>query len=158
MPSYLQIGDDPTKWWLTEPFQASQLTGQPMTIEVSAPVPGTLVLSPKSASIAIVDLPSATVPQALGTVAAIYVPSAAGLSAANAGYELPAGVDVANLPGQIVTLMRDGFSTSIALGGSPPGGTLVLNGASLSFVVITKPGAILEPGPPVRDSTPHGAP
>jgi hypothetical protein len=156
MPSYIQIGDDPTKWWLPEQFQASQLTGQPLTIEVSAPVQGTLVLSPKSASIAIVEVPSATVPQALDTVAAIYVPSAAGLSAANAGYELPTSINVADLPGQFMNLLRDGFSTSIPLGGSAPGGTLVLNGATLSFVVVIKPGATREPESPVHDSEPSG--
>jgi len=156
MPSYIQVGDDPTKWWLPGQFQASQLTGQPLTIEVSAPVEGTLVLSPKSASVAIVEVPSATVPQALGTAAAIYVPSAAGVSAANAGYELPASVILANLPGQIMALMRDGFSTSIALGGSAPGGTLVLNGATLSFVVVIKPVATNEPASPVHDSSQHG--
>jgi hypothetical protein len=156
MPSYIQVGDDPTKWWLPEQFQASQLTGQPQAIEVSAPVQGTLVLSPKSASVAIVEVPTATVPKALDTVAAIYVPSAAGLSAANAGYELPASVIVANLPGQILTLMRDGFSTSIPLGGSGTGGTLALNGATLAFVVIIQPLATSEPVSPVHDSSQHG--
>jgi hypothetical protein len=154
MPSYLQIGNDPTKWWIAGQFEASQLTGQAQTIEVSAPVQGTLVLSPRSASVALVEVPSATVPEALDTLAAIYVPTAAGLSAANAGYELPASVDAANLPGQIMILMRDGFSTSIPLGGGAPGGTLVLNGATLSFVVVIKPSVIYEL--PDRDSTEHG--
>jgi hypothetical protein len=156
MPGYIQIGDDPTKWWLAEPIQASQLTEQPLTIEVSAPVQGTLVLSPRSASVAIFDLPSATVPRALDTVAAIYVPTTAGLSAANAGYELPAGVNEASLAGQIVTSMGDGVRQAITLGGSASGGTLVLNGATLPFVVITRPGAILAPPSPVHDAEPHG--
>jgi hypothetical protein len=156
MPSYIQIGNDPTQWWIAGQFEASQLTGQALTIEVSAPVQGTLVLSPKSASIAIVEEPSATVPQALDTAAAIYVPTAAGLSAANAGYELPTSINVADLPGQFMNLLQDGFSTSIPLGGSGPGGTLVLNGATLSFVVVIPPSAIREPAEPVMDSEPSG--
>jgi hypothetical protein len=47
MPCYLQIGDDPAKWWLAEPFQASQLTGQPLTVVSLAPIGGTLILSPR---------------------------------------------------------------------------------------------------------------
>ena len=159
MPYYIQIGDDPTKWWLAEPIQASQLAGQPLVLHTLAPIVGTLVLSPKSASVAIFDVPTATVPQPVeNSAAAIYVPTAAGPTAADFGYELALGVNAAELASQIVTLMRDGGSQAITLGGSAVGGTLVLNGATLGFVVI-RPGAVLEPpGPPAGDSSPHGAP
>ena len=45
-------------------------------------------------------------------------------------------VDLAN---QIITSMRSGHSLSVTLGGSASGGTLVLDGATLSFVVLCQP-------------------
>jgi hypothetical protein len=134
MSSYLQIDGDPTKWWPTQPFQASQLTGQPLSIPVNAPAQATLVLSGKSASVAVFELssgqPGPTVePQA----PSIYVPTANGLSTGHVGYELPANANLTNLASQIVAAMRSGHNQTITLSG---GGTLVLNGATLSFVVL----------------------
>jgi hypothetical protein len=146
MPSYIQIGDDPTKWWLTESINASQVAGQPLSLTVIAPLFGTLVISPKSASIAIFNVSSAP-PAVLNVTPAplLYVPTGTGASAGHAGYELPSTVDLNNLAGQITASMREGHSQTITLAG---GGTLVLNGATLSFAVI-KPGA-------VGESSPHG--
>jgi hypothetical protein len=146
MISYLQIGDDPTKWWLTESINASQVTGQPLSVTLVAPLFGTLVISPKSASVAIFDVDSPP-PAVLNVTPAplLYVPTGTGASAGHAGYELPSDVDLIGLAGQIATAMRDGHSQTVTLAG---GGTLVLNGATLSFAVV-KPGA-------VGGSEPHG--
>ena len=76
----------------------------------------------------------------------IYLPTAAGVSAGHAGYELAGNVDPGVLAGQIQTLMRNAQSQTMTLGGA--GGTLVLNGATLAFAV-TAPAAI-------GGSTPHG--
>jgi hypothetical protein len=142
MPSYIQIGDDPTKWWLPETISASQLTGQPLTVPIIAPLFGTMVISPKSASVAIFDT-SSPPPSVLTVTPAptIYLPTATGASEEHAGYELPAGAPP-NLAGQIAASMSDGHSQTVTLAG---GGTLVLNGATLSFVVI-KPGVVFKPG------------
>jgi hypothetical protein len=75
----------------------------------------------------------------------IYLPTAAGVSAGHTGYELPGG-DPAVLAEQIQASMRNGHSQTVILGGA--GGTLVLNGATLSFAV-TAPNTL-------GGSTPHG--
>jgi hypothetical protein len=136
MTSYLQIAGDPTKWWPAEPFSASQLTGQPVNVPIASPVNGYLVISPRAAGIAVFEL-NQTPPMMLGIEAqGIYVPTAAGLAVGHAGYQLPTSADLANLAGQITTLMRGGGSQTITLGGTASGGTLVLNGATLSFAVV----------------------
>jgi len=146
MPSYIQIGDDPTKWWLVQPFNASQLAGQPLNLNLGGPLDGILVLSGESASVAVFDEPDATFPSTLNpTVGAIYLPTATGPSAAHFGYALPPTANVENLASEIAAAMRSGTRQTITLYG---GGTLVLNGATLSFVVI-QPGAL-------GDSSSHG--
>jgi len=156
MPSYIQIEDDPTQWWLAEPFTADQLTGQPLSLAVSGPLGGTLVLSGRSASVAIFSVPDAAVPENLNpSVGAIYLPTATGASAQHYGYGLPPAVDVESLASQIAIAMRDGNRQTLPLDG---GGTLVLDGATLSFVVIQPglPAPVKAPVYPVKDSTEHG--
>lgn len=148
MPNYIQIGDDPTKWWLIQPINPSQLAaGQPLSLEVAAPISGTLVLSGRFASVAVFNVPSANFPPAISDPeAAIYLPTATGPSSGHVGYALPVTADGSNIANQIVTAMRNGHSQTIALYG---GATLVLNGATVPFVVI-KPGAL-------GGSEPHGS-
>jgi hypothetical protein len=156
MANYIQIGDDPTTWWLNQPLSPNQLTGQPLALALAAPLGGTLVLSGRSASVAVFDVPDATVPGILNpSVAAIYLPTAAGPSAQHYGYALPPGVNVAVLAMEIATAMTNGTRLTIPLNG---GGALVLDGAMLSFVVI-QPGELAPvraPISPVHDSSPHG--
>ena len=144
MACHIQIGDDPTIWWLAQQIQPSQLT-QPLGVVTWYPIRGTLVLSPKAAHVAIFSPPPVLVPTPLST-SGIYLPTAAGVSAGHAGYALPDNVDPGVLAEQIQTLMRNGQRQAITLGGA--GGTLVLNGATLAFAV-TAPAAI-------GGSTPHG--
>ena len=152
MPSYIQIEGDPTQWWFAQPISASQLTGQPLSLQVSAPVVGTLVLSGKAASVAVFDLPSGQAPNLLDVpVQAIYVPTATGISGGNVGYELPASADLGNLASQIAAVMGGGNTQVVALGGTTSGGTLVLNGATLSFVVLCQ-----QNPPAVGGPVPHG--
>jgi hypothetical protein len=150
MPTYIQIDDDPTKWWLVEPFNATQLTGQPLILELSGPLHGTLVLSGRSASVALFYVPDAAVPENLNpSVGAIYLPTSTGASAQHYGYELLPALDVESLASQIATAMRDGTRQNVPLESD---GMLVLDGATLSFVVIQIPAPIV----PVKDSTEHG--
>lgn len=139
---HIQIGDDPTIWWLVEPIQPSQLT-QPLIALTWYPIHGILVLSPRASHVAIFSPPPVLVPEPLA-VPDLYLPTAAGVSA-HAGYELSGG-DPQVLAEQIQALMHNGQSQTITLGGA--GGTLVLNGATLSFAV-TAPNSLGGP-------TPHG--
>jgi hypothetical protein len=152
MTSYLQIAGDPTKWWPDQPFSASQLTGQPVSVQIVSPVYGYLVISPRAAGVAVFELDQAP-PGILDIQAAgIYVPSAAGLAVGHAGYQLPVAADLGNLAGQIAASMQNSGSQAVALGGTASGGTLVLNGATLPFAVVFQPAPIPRNGgtpPPV---------
>jgi hypothetical protein len=145
MACHIQIGDDPTIWWLAQQIQPSQLT-QPLGVLTWYPIRGTLVLSPKAAHVAIFAPPPVLVPPPLSGPGSLYLPTATGPSAGHIGYELAGNVDPAVLANQIQALMRNGQRQTITLGGA--GGTLVLNGAMLSFAV-TSPAAI-------GGATPHG--
>jgi hypothetical protein len=147
MPSCIQIEGDPTKWWIAEEFPTSELNaGQPLTVTSLAPVEGILVLSAKSATVAVLNAPSGTPPAALSIPGEIiYVPTATGPSAGHVGYVLAGDVDTGSLSSQIAASMHSGQRQTIALEG---GGTLVLNGATLPF-------ALLAPTA-VGGATPHG--
>ena len=148
MADYIQIGADPTIWWLVQPFNANQLTGQPLTLDVAAPLGGTLVLSGRADSVAVFNVPDATVPADVNpSGGTIYLPTAAGASANNYGSALTTGTQ--NLGGEIATAMLNGTWLTIALDG---GGTLVINGATLPFAVILA-GAV--GGSPPAGSSPH---
>ena len=143
MACHIQIGDDPTIWWLAEQIQPSQLS-QPLSVLTWYPIRGNLVLSPRAPNVAIFTPPPVLVPNPLSGPGGLYLPTATGPSAGHIGYQL-AGQDPAALAEQIQALMRSGQSQTITLGA---GGTLVLNGATLPFAV-TGPAAI-------GGSTPHG--
>jgi hypothetical protein len=154
--SYLRIADDPTKWWLEQPADVSHLTGPTARFEVKAPLAGLLLLSAKAApSVAAFNLSSAEVmPKVVNlAVPTIYLPAVTGPSAGSAGYELPASTDLGKLADEITTLMGAGHAQSIPLSG----GTLLLNGASLAFVVLC-PGTTAPPQedpPSVGGAVPH---
>ena len=155
MFSYLQIADDPTKWWLSQPADVSHLSGPTARFEVTAPLAGLLLLSVKAApSVALVNVAvqPATPKVVAMTASAIYLPTAAGPSAGSAGYELPASVDLGTLANQITTLVGAGDTQPISLSS----GTLVLNGASLSFVVLCPAVTATQVAPPkVGGAIPH---
>ena len=133
MPSYIQIDDDPTRWYVSDTVSASQVTGQPLITGVDAPLVGILVISPKAASVAIFDSNSPPPTPLMGVPGStIYVPTATGVNAQHGGYELAANAPE-NLAQQIMTAMQNGHSLTVPLAG---GGTLVLSGATLSFVVV----------------------
>lgn len=147
MAVYIQIGDDPTKWWLVQPFNANQLTGQPLTLDIASPIGGWMVLSGRAASVAVFNEPDATVPADVTPAGGnIYLPTGAGASAHNYGYGLAPNEALAadNLGAQIATAMHNGTRMTIPL----YGGTLVINGATLDFVVVQPASA--------GGSSPHG--
>src|ERR1700683_1056706 len=142
---HIQIGDDPTIWWLVQPIQPSQLT-QPLTVLTWYPIKGILVLSPRASHVAIFSPAPVLVPTPLSGPGGLYLPTATGPSAGHIGYQLPNGADPGTLAGQIQTLMHNGQSQTITLGGA--GGPLVLTGATLPFAV-TGPNSL-------GGATPHG--
>jgi|GEM_PF-1276452 len=148
MAYYVQIGDDPTKWWLVQPFNANQLTGQPLMLNLAGPLGGWIVLSGRATSVAVFNVPDATVPADLNpTGGCIYLPTGTGASAHNFGYALSTNeaMGTQNLGNQITTAMHNGTRLTIPLYG---GGTLVINGATLDFAVV-QPGAL-------GGASPHG--
>jgi hypothetical protein len=149
VPCCIQIEGDPTKWWIEDQLPANELTaGQPLTVTSLAPIEGILVLSPKNATVAVSNVPAGPPPSPLDLPGEIiYLPTAAGPSAGHVGYVLADGVDPMTLSGQIAGSMHAGQHQSIALGGA--GGTLVINGATLTF-------AVLGPIGVAGGSTPHG--
>jgi hypothetical protein len=145
MACHVQIGDDPTLWWLVEPIQPGQLT-QALAVLTWYPIRGTLVLSPRATNVAIFSPPPVLVPPPLSGPGGLYLPTATGPSAGHIGYELSGGTDPGVLADQIKALMSNGHSQTFTLGGA--GGTLVLNGATLPFAVLG-PNAL-------GGATPHG--
>ena len=136
MAVYIQIGDDPTKWWLVQPLNANQLTGQPLTLNVASPIGGWMVLNGRATSVAVFNEPDATVPGDVNPAGGtIYLPTAAGASAHNYGYGLVINEALGgqNLSAEISTAMHNGTRLTIPLYG---GGTLVINGATLDFAVV----------------------
>ena len=142
---HIQIGDDPTIWWLMQPIQPSQLS-QPLGVGTWYPIRGLLVLSPRATHLAIFTPPPVLVPTPLTGPGGLYLPTATGPSEGHIGYQLAGGTDPAALAQQIQALMGNGQRQTITLGGA--GGTLVLNGATLSFAVTGPAG--------VGGATPHG--
>ena len=139
MSSYLQIQGDPTKWWPVQPVQASQLTGPAVPVAIRAPLFGTLLISSRAGSVALVDPgPAGVVPSDADILLeSIYVPTVTGPSASGTVHELPPGTNLANLQSEIATLMSEGKSQTITVGSAiSGGGVLVLNGATLPFVVL----------------------
>ena len=117
-----------------------------MSVTSLAPIEGILTLSPRSASVAVFNVPSGSPPPPLGTTGPfIYVPTVTGPSAGHVGYELAGGTDPMSLASQIAGLMHAGHSQAVDLAG---GGTLVLNGATLTFAITGPTG--------IGGSTPHG--
>jgi hypothetical protein len=145
MPGYIQIEGDPTRWWFEQSIDVGGLAEQALSIQVHAPLVGTLVLSPKAGSVLVVE--QGSVPTALNNPhPVIYVPTPGGPSAASPGHDLPSSVNLSNLASQLAAAMRGGSRQSVALAS----GTLVLNGAALAFVVVAPPNP-----PAVGDSVPH---
>ena len=157
MPGYIQIEGDPTKWWIADQFPTNELTaGQPLNVTSLSPINGILVLSPRSATVAVFNVPSGTPPPPLPISGAIiYLPTATGPSAGHVGYSLAGDVDPMSLSGQIAGAMHAGSSQTIALG---DGGTLVVNGEVLTFAVLAPIGTDgPTPGPPrAGGPAPHG--
>jgi hypothetical protein len=135
----LLIQGDPTLWSLAKPFDASTFvqSSAPESIDVLAPLAGTLLLSVKAAgSVAVIQPPAGAIPTDYkSAVPFLYLPKPAGFRSINDTYPLPASTNLANLMGQITGTMDQGSRLAVELDRGLIR-ALVLNGATLPFVVV----------------------
>jgi hypothetical protein len=133
----LQIEGDPTIWWLDQPVDVTQWTGQTVSVPVTAPLAGTLLLSPRVASVAaFTESGVSAAPSGLVIPwPAIYLPTASGPSAGSYGYVLPLSVNLPDLQGRISSAMDAGTPLTIDFG-LAANGALMVSGATLPFVVL----------------------
>jgi hypothetical protein len=150
MFGYLSVEGDPTAWVLAQPVDASPLSrdGETVSIAVTAPLAGTLLLSRKAAgSVAVFNLgDSGEVIPSEGMeleIPVLYLPSPKGYTPSAEGpagtlpyYELPPATSLTTLGSNIAAAMRAGSALTIDYGSPVAGGVLWLNAATVPFVVL----------------------
>jgi hypothetical protein len=148
MYTFLRIEGDPVAWILRDAqiqAVAQELcqSGDPVVLDVVAPLQGRLVLSAKSAGNVALLAP----PPALGWTpggiflprAHLYVPSATGPTAHTPPYTLGQSADLGPLEQDIVAAMRQGTFMTVEIAQGDQSGVLVLNGAALPLAVLCPP-------------------
>jgi hypothetical protein len=147
MLSILQIGGDPARWAI-DVAMADVVTEAlisrhgPIAVDVTAPLIGRLVLSPRSvSSVAVLTLRDAGyIPGgAEWPSALLYVPSPAGPTKDSHGYTLPGPADLAALEQEIVAAMTRHTTIQIPVTDQSWTGPLLLNGSTLPFAVLCPP-------------------
>jgi hypothetical protein len=146
MSEYLRIQGDPNIWELGEPVDEASLTsGKPIQVTTLAPLAGTLVLAARAAASVVLfnPPPVGVIPSdAKLPTPFLYLPAATKINPdPPPGYPLTAETDLAALAVDIATAMSEGtfYAVGFAGGvqyGAPYNGVLLLNGATLPFVVI----------------------
>ena len=146
MFSILRIEGDPTSWKLLTAVEAGQVTASaaPVALDVSEPLAGRLLLSPRSVGSAVfLELPPPNVGVTPNGVflpwSCLYVPSPTGPdphSNPQRYYLLPRSVDLAQLEADITAAMVDGSLVTVEVSGPAGTGIVVLNGAAVPFVVL----------------------
>ncbi|HEY6311752.1 MAG TPA: hypothetical protein VIY52_13245 [Streptosporangiaceae bacterium] len=141
----LQIGIDPTVWVLAASQDEVANATDPAAWQIVYPVEGRLVLSPRSAGSLVV----LSAPPGGGTGVGrphgghptdIHLPSVTARTVSSHGYwleERDLATDVEELERKILTAMADGTRLTLPLI-SGTGGVLVLDGATLPFIVIVR--------------------
>ena len=147
MYTELKITGDANTWTLSSPLDPGALIGAdtPLTLGVTNPLKGTLVLSPTTAG-GVTLLPG----EAAGANPAgwipgdghmqlpfVYLPSGTGSISPQDMYPLPADTDRDALADEIAAAMEAGTRFSLPYGADQQDGTVVLNGARLPFAVVT---------------------
>ncbi len=151
MIAELQIGTDPTSWYM-QPAEYDTVAaglaqpGTPFAVNVLAPLEGRLVLSARAAGGVALTLPFKPVGWVPSgaikpTAPLLYLPSAAGPTHSNPGYMLAVGTDLAALEQELIAAM-EGSGSVLSLALDVPGpdgkGTLLLSGATLAYVVLCR--------------------
>ena len=143
----IRIEGDPTSWTLATPADPGQVAASsgPVVLEVSEPLAGRMLLSPRSAGSVVCLQPAASphhgvVPNGVRLPEqCLYVSSATGPdphSNPPRYYVLPRSADLAALEAQITAAMGEGTVLSVDFTGPVDAGVVVLNGAAVSFVVL----------------------
>ena len=136
MYTILRIAGDPSTWTLTQPLDPAALDGlgEPLAVQVTHPLAGTLLLSPGAAAgIALTEMPVDWVPGHIQLPEPVlYLPSPSGPTDATPGYTLPPSTDQAQLTSDITAAMLGGGTLQVPI----IGGVLVLSGPALSFAVL----------------------
>lgn len=150
MTAQLQIGTDPTTWYLAPSEYdtvASGLAqpGNPFAVDILAPLEGRLVLSPRAAGSVALTLPISPVGWIPGgickpTVPLLHLPSSAAPTHDNPGYLLAADTDPTALEQELIAAMTEpGKVITLALDISAPGkGVLRVSGATLTYAVLCR--------------------
>lgn len=147
--SILRIAGDPTPWALDiEPVSQPWSQGSdPVALKVIRPLDGTLVLSPRRSAVFTLAHPGPEgtwIPCRVRQVRpTLYFPSPTGFRVDSPGYALSRETDLSVLQQRIEAAMREGTILTIDVTTETGGGIAVLNGAELSF-------AVLSPGEPDR--------
>ena len=138
----MRIDDDPTSWELSEGLEQVPTSGAPVPLQVSHPLMGTLVLSPRSVGSAVFfeTFPShGTHPNGIFLPEQVlYVPSPAGLDVHSNPpnfYTFPGTVSREALQADITAAMTDGTFLTVDI----TEGVVVINGATVSFAVLCPP-------------------
>jgi hypothetical protein len=144
----LQVGTDPSVWTFDAANYDEVATAlehpAPISIEVTAPMRGTLILNPRAAGTVVLSQPIS--PRGwnpsggdVGTAPLLYVPSVSGPTRSNPGYLLAARYEMAVLQREIEAAMSGRTLLSLDLeSGAQDKGVVVLNGAILPFAVLTR--------------------
>lgn len=139
----LNIEGDPTSWYLHGVLpQDPGWHHNPVAINITRPVAGTLILSPaRVGSFALTHVPVTNgwhpgdVPPGSRY---LYTPTANGLTATSPGYVLAA--QYSNLPALQESIMEamsgKGSNLTVNITSGPSGGVVILNGARLPFAVL----------------------
>jgi hypothetical protein len=143
----IRIEGDPTSWTLSTPIDPGQVAASsgPVALEVSEPLGGRLLLSPRSVGSVVFLQPAASprhgvVPNGVRLPGqCLYVASATGPDPHNNPpryYLLPQSADLAEVEAQIIAAMSAGTIFTVDFTGPADPGVVVLNGGAVSFVVL----------------------
>ena len=144
----VRFDGDPTFWSLNPGADSKPLVDQlansmdPIQVPVTAPLTGTMLISPKCAgSVAILDqLPiEGWAPSGITAPSGVlYVPTSTGPSPEFPGYTLTADTNLGELTQQILGAMKGGGAVTTAIT-TRGGGTLRIDGSALAFAVLCPP-------------------
>lgn len=143
----IRIEGDPTSWTLSTPIDPGQVAGAigPVPLEVSEPLGGRLLLSPRSVGSVVFFQPAAdprhgVVPNGVRLPEqCLYVASTTGPdphSNPPRYYLLPQSADLTNLEARIAAAMSEKTVLTVDFTGPADPGVVVLNGGAVSFVVL----------------------
>ncbi len=145
----LNIGSDPTSWILdnskedvTYDLVKRKLhAAQPFALPVAEPLEGELALSPRAGNVSLISFPRGHNwnPSDVPTSPFLYIATAVGPAADQENcYVLAHDADVEELQRRILKAMADPDVVTVEVTAGGGSGVLVLNGATLPFVVLCK--------------------